>query len=103
EVIKGKRAYGCSNWKEGCGFVLEPDCKGLTLTGQQIQILLQQHVLPSPVQINNEPRMLILSTRGVVMDLRLPSADRQQKEGKADHPSKKAPAKKSRKPLPPNN
>lgn len=80
EVIKGKKAYGCSGWKEGCTFVLEPNCKGIPLTARQIQILLQQRILPHPVLINDEPRILILSTQGMPMDLRLPSADRQKKE-----------------------
>jgi DNA topoisomerase III len=79
EVIKGKRAYGCSGWKEGCPFVLEPDCKGITLDERQVQILLQQRILPQPVRIGEEPRMLILSTQGAPMDLQLPSSDRQKK------------------------
>lgn len=86
EVIKGNRAYGCSGWKEGCEFVLEPECKGVSLTTKQIQVLLQQHILPQPVRIDNEPRMLILSTMGMPMDLRLPSADRQQKVKKTARP-----------------
>ncbi len=86
EVVKGKRAYGCSGWKEGCEFVLEPECKGVTLTAKQIQVLLQQHILPQPVRIEDEPRMLILSTQGMVMDLLLPSAERQKKVEKTDRP-----------------
>ncbi|HEX9715959.1 MAG TPA: DNA topoisomerase 3 [Desulfurivibrionaceae bacterium] len=86
EVVKGKRAYGCSGWKEGCEFVLEPECRGVTLTPKQIQSLLQQHILPQPVRIEDEPRMLILSTQGMVMDLLLPSAERQQQVKKTDRP-----------------
>lgn len=86
EVVKGKRAYGCSGWKGGCGFVLEPECKGVTLTAKQIQVLLQQRILPQPVKIEDEPRMLILSTQGLVMDLGLPSAERQKKMEKKDRP-----------------
>ncbi len=84
EVVKGKRAFGCSGWQEGCPFVLEPECKGLTLTTRQIQILLQQRILPQPVRIDDELRMLILSTQGLPMDLGLPSAERQKKEQKTD-------------------
>ncbi|MBU0480864.1 MAG: DNA topoisomerase 3 [Proteobacteria bacterium] len=84
EVVKGKRAFGCSGWQEGCPFVFEPEFKGLTLTVRQIQTLLRQRILPQPVRIGDEPRMLILSTRGIPMDLRLPSADRQKKEGATD-------------------
>lgn len=82
EVIKGRKAYGCSHWKEGCPFVLQPDCKGNAITAKQVQILLQQHILPHPVRIDDELRILILSTQGFPMDLRLPSADRQKHETK---------------------
>ncbi len=78
EVIKGKRAYGCSGWKEGCSFVLESEFKGTRLDERQIQLLLQRRILPQPVRLENEPRILILSTQGSTMDLRLPSADRQK-------------------------
>lgn len=83
EVIKGKKAYGCSGWKEGCGYVLEPTIKGVELSGQQIQLLLQQRILPHPMRLEDESRIIILSTQGVPMDLRLPSAER-QKQGKKE-------------------
>lgn len=88
EVIKGKRAYGCSGWEEGCPYVLEPECKGVTLTPRQIQALLQLHILPKPVRIEDEPRIFILSTQGMVMDLGLPSADGQKKVEKVERPVK---------------
>ena len=84
EVIKGNRAYGCSGWKEGCEYVLEPEYRGIALAPRQIQTLLQQHILPQPVRIEEELRILILSTQGMIMDLSLPSADRQQKGKKND-------------------
>ena len=80
DVIKGRSAYGCSGWKEGCTFVFSPDYKGLPLAAHQIRVLLQMHILPYSVQMDGEPRLLILSTQGHLMDLRLPSADRQKKE-----------------------
>ncbi|MDG4476944.1 DNA topoisomerase 3 [Thiovibrio frasassiensis] len=86
EVVKGNKAYGCSGWKEGCGFVLDPECKGVPLTPKQIQLLLQQRILEQPVRIEEEARMLILSTQGMVMDLKLPSAERQKKVEKNDRP-----------------
>jgi DNA topoisomerase-3 len=82
EVIKGKTAYGCSGWKEGCKFVLDPNYKNLTLSANQVQVLLQMRVLPYPIHIGDETRLLILSTQGDIMDLRLPSADRQTSEKK---------------------
>ncbi|MCU0856815.1 MAG: hypothetical protein MUC65_00235 [Pontiellaceae bacterium] len=78
EVIRGRSAYGCSGWKEGCAFVLNPEYKGLSLTANQIQILLQMRILPNAVQVDGEPRLLILSTQGGLMDLQLPSAERQK-------------------------
>jgi len=47
------------------------------------------HFLPYPIHIDHEPRILILSTQGDIMDLRLPSADRQKGEKKPDRPAKK--------------
>jgi len=88
EIIKGKRAYGCSGWKEGCPFVLEAEYKGVTLTPRQIQTLLQLCILPQPVRFDDEPRILILSTQGQIMDLRLPSVDRQKSIVKEDLPAK---------------
>lgn len=79
EIIKGKTAYGCSGWKEGCSFVLEPAYKAVQLTPNQIQVLLQMHILPYSVQIDDQPRLLLLSKQGFVMDIDLPSADRQKK------------------------
>ncbi len=80
EVIRGKRAFGCSAWKEGCQYVLEPEYKGLALSNLQIRTLLQQHILPHPLNVEDEPRIFVLSTQGVPMDLRLPSAERQSNE-----------------------
>jgi DNA topoisomerase-3 len=89
EVIKGKAAYGCSGWKEGCDFVLPFDYKERELTENQVQVLLQLHILPYPVQIENEPRLLLLSKQGFVMDISLPDADRQKKNKPNNRPAKK--------------
>ena len=78
EIIKGKTAYGCSDWKEGCSFVLKMEYEGLQLTPNQIQVLLQMRVLPYPVHIGEKQRLLLLSTQGDLMDIDLPSADRQK-------------------------
>ncbi len=80
DVIKGRSAYGCSGWKDGCKFVLNPNYKTLTLGANQMQVLLQMHFLPYPIHIDKKPRILILSTQGELMDLRLPAADRQKGE-----------------------
>ncbi len=88
DVIKGKSAYGCSGWKDGCKFVLSPNYKTLTLGANQMQVLLQMHFLPYPIHIDKKPRILILSTQGELMDLRLPAADRQKGETKPARPAK---------------
>ena len=80
-VIKGKTAYGCSGWKDGCTFVLESEYKGLKLTQNQVQVLLQLRLLPYPIHIENQLRLLLLSTQSDLMDIALPAAD-QQKSGK---------------------
>ncbi len=89
EVIKGKTAYGCSGWKDGCGFVLEAEHKGLALTPNQVQVLLQMRVLPYPVHIDGQPRLLLLSTQGDLIDIALPSADRQKSAKPDQRPAKK--------------
>ena len=88
EVIKGRTAYGCSDWKEGCPFVLPKDYKGLTLSHNQVQVLLQLHMLPYSVRIDEQPRLLLLSKQGFVMDIDLPAAD-QQKSDPEDAPTPK--------------
>jgi DNA topoisomerase-3 len=93
EIVKGRRAYGCSGWKAGCPFVLENTYNGLQLTPNQVQVLLQMHILPYPVHIGDQLRLLLLSKQGFIMDIDLPSAD-QQTSGKDNAPAKtKKPAK----------
>jgi DNA topoisomerase-3 len=97
EVIKGKKAYGCSGWKGGCKFVLAMDYKGLVLTPNQVQVLLQMRVLPYPVHVGDQLRLLLLSTQGDLMDIDLPSADRQ----KSAKPNDRAPSKTKKPPAKP--
>jgi DNA topoisomerase-3 len=91
KVIRGKTAYGCSGWRDEppCDFVLPAEYKGLKLTRNQVQVLLQMKVLPYAVHIEDELRLLLLSTQGDLMDIDLPSADRQQKNKPNDRPAKK--------------
>ena len=44
-VIAGKRAFGCSGWRDGCPFVLGREHDGRTLTDTEIRRLLQHQVL----------------------------------------------------------
>ncbi len=89
EVMKGRNAHGCSGWKDGCPFVLEWEHKGLKLSANQIQVLLQLSILPYAVRIENEPRMLLLSKQGFVMDIDLPKGTSQIKKEETARPNKK--------------
>ncbi len=44
-VIKGKRGYGCSGWKNGCRFVIWPDFLGYQLNEEDVQKLLKRETL----------------------------------------------------------
>ena len=79
DVIKGKAAYGCSGWKEGCTFVLPTEYRAHQLTTNQVQVLLQMHMLPYSIHIEGEPRLLLLSTQADLSDIALPDAGRQKK------------------------
>ncbi|MDF7824356.1 DNA topoisomerase 3 [Pontiellaceae bacterium B12227] len=89
KVIRGKTAYGCSGWKEGCTFVLPMEYKGLKLTRNQAQVLIQMRVLPYAIHVEGELRLLLLSTQGDLMDIDLPSADRQKSAKEEGRPAKK--------------
>jgi DNA topoisomerase III len=89
EVIKGKTAYGCQGWRDGCSFRLEPAYKNIKLHYRQIQELLQNHFLPYAVTIEEKPRLLIFSKQGFIMDIDLPNGDKQQPKQDSGRPPKK--------------
>jgi len=41
-IIRGKKGYGCSNWKQGCDFVVWMEIAGKKLTEKQVQTLLDK-------------------------------------------------------------
>lgn len=45
-LIKGKSAYGCSEWQKGCKFVLPFEISGKKLTDNQIASLVQKNKTP---------------------------------------------------------
>lgn len=44
-IVKGKKGYGCSKWREGCTFVLWSEYKGIELAESQMRTLLQKRLL----------------------------------------------------------
>lgn len=56
-LIMGKKGYGCSHYKQGCGFVIWRDAYGIELSAQHIQSLIHQgKTSPLPVkQGDGEP------------------------------------------------
>lgn len=74
-VIQGKKAFGCSGWKEGCPFVLAREFEGITLDDGQIRELLQRRVLPRPVTIRSmDAAVLRLADSGDLLPIPVPQA-----------------------------
>ncbi|HIN27543.1 TPA: type IA DNA topoisomerase [Candidatus Poribacteria bacterium] len=78
-VIKGRRGYGCSKWREGCEFVIWSEYRGVELSVRQIQALLQHKVLLGPIKDKDGVEsVLYLSDDGHLMDIGVPKKDRQK-------------------------
>jgi len=71
-VIAGKRAFGCSGWREGCPFVLTRDHDGRTLLDPEVRRLLQHRVLFPTVDGAN---VLQLCDTGGLVSIPMPSAE----------------------------
>ncbi|QEL16244.1 type IA DNA topoisomerase [Limnoglobus roseus] len=74
-VIEGNRGFGCSGWKDGCGFVLWKEYKGGRFDAGHARELLQRRVLfrPPPFE-GSEGVILTLSDAGAVLEVRTPQA-----------------------------
>lgn len=68
-VIKGKKGYGCSKWREGCAFVLWKQYKEIELDEGQIRCLLQKKILLPPIN----GTILSLSSEGQLIDIPAPT------------------------------
>ncbi|TWU15889.1 DNA topoisomerase 3 [Allorhodopirellula heiligendammensis] len=80
-VIAGKRAFGCSGWKAGCPFVLQPNYGGEELSMHQIRELLQLGVTEQPIQpAGRQPFLLGMSASGVLVEIPVPQGDEQERE-----------------------
>jgi DNA topoisomerase-3 len=72
-VIEGKRAFGCSGWKEGCPFVLPREYRGHQLDIVQVRELLQRGVLLEPLVIEGTGEVVLqLTDSGVVLEIPVP-------------------------------
>ncbi len=78
-VIAGQRGYGCSGWKEGCGFVLWKEYKGGQLDADHARELLQRRVLFRPPPFDGSDGVILtLSDAGAVLEVRTPQAEPRQ-------------------------
>jgi len=76
-VIRGKYAYGCSAWREGCSFVLEPAYKEVALDEMQIRQLLQFGAIRPPVNVGDNQRILSMTNSGDVVEIPRPQGNEQ--------------------------
>ncbi|MEO8497005.1 MAG: DNA topoisomerase, partial [Planctomycetota bacterium] len=99
EVIAGKRAFGCSAWRAGCAFVLEPTYRDRELSPKQIRELLQHRVTGEPIDFGDGRKVLLsMLDSGALVDIPVPQGDEQSRgkpAGRTARPSssrRKAPA-----------
>ena len=58
-VIEGKRAFGCSGWRDGCSFVLAREFEGHPLNDDQLRELLQRRVLARPTTLGGSGEVIL--------------------------------------------
>jgi DNA topoisomerase-3 len=83
DVVEGRQAYGCSRWREDCGFRLPKDYRGVALGRDMVRELLFRGVLLRPVAIDGNPRILCRTATGELFDLQPPSRDAQRPTARA--------------------
>lgn len=77
-VIAGKRAFGCSAWRAGCQFVLQPSYRDQDLDPRQIRELLQHGVISEPIQFGDGRRFVLsMLDSGAVVEIPVPQGDEQ--------------------------
>ena len=73
-VVEGKRAFGCSGWREGCPFVLSREFRGRTLGDTELRELLQRRVLFGPAGTNGPGGVVLyLTDSGEVTEIPVPA------------------------------
>ena len=78
-VIEGREAFGCSKWREGCGYRLPKQYRGCALDRGVAAELLARGVVLRPLSIEGEPRVLCRTRKGELIDLAPPSRDAQRR------------------------
>jgi len=77
-VIAGKRAFGCSAWRGGCKFVLQPTYKDRNLQPRQIRELLQHGVTNGPDKLDDgSSYVLSMLDSGELVEIPVPQGDEQ--------------------------
>lgn len=80
-VIAGKLAFGCSAWRKGCQFVLQPTYRDHRLDSRQIRELLQRGVISEPIKRDaDRPFVLSMLDSGELVEIPVPQGDEQNRE-----------------------
>jgi len=78
EVIEGREAYGCSRWREDCGFRLPKLYRETPLPPMAVRELLFRGILLRPINLGGEPRILCRTAAGELFDIAPPSREAQR-------------------------
>jgi DNA topoisomerase-3 len=78
DVIEGREAYGCSRWRDDCGFRLPKNYRNTPLATAAVRELLFRGILLRPMQIAGEPRILCRTASGELFDIAPPSREAQR-------------------------
>lgn len=81
EVIQGKRAYGCSGWRDGCAFVLEPTYGERTLSRDEVRALLHWGALPQPESADGGAVIVHLAPNGTLLETPVPAPRTDRRRG----------------------
>ena len=77
-VMRGKRGYGCSQWRAGCPFVLWPSYEGHDLDMNQVRALLQHGTTLQPIALEDgKPVVLTMLDSGALVGVPVPSGSDQ--------------------------
>jgi DNA topoisomerase-3 len=95
-VIEGRRGWGCSGWRDGCGFVLWREHKGHELSPTEARELLQRRRLSEPVEIEDDEsgaarKILCLTSQGGVVEVEPPQPNARRRTSTASDQPEDAP------------